>query len=467
MGQIYVEFDNSLDKSSIITPVVASSKDEAGENYRDAKRTDKAQTKVVGILAPLISINNTVIDIDSVINFTLSSEKVLPQLTMTVNDKYKVITNIDKPGVDNEVRIQILPQFENAYKKIDLTFYISKMSVNNNHINIIATYKSPDLMSSHFGSFGSVDTYTLFKTVAAMGRLGFASNISNTNDERYVYSANKSLLTLMEKQIAFATADNIILDYWIDFWDNLNLVDVKDRYNTVDPIEEMKVWSTRQTEEINANTEVTPNETAAILTNHPGQSNSDMFVSDYKIINDTKSNEDGTDCVYSIYEESKHDYRDYLTQDGDVKNDIFTKYEYLGECYGSYNYFMSGAIRQGFLKKMNLEKVEVTLKMPTLALMRGGKVNFIRYVNDDFVEAKKKSLKDAGILDETVNSNIDLSDYEAEITKDGPNYRLDRTVSAQYFINGVRAEFKNNQWKYILTLVRPAIDKPNIINTEE
>ena len=32
MGQIYVEFDNSLDKSSIITPVVASSKDEAGEN---------------------------------------------------------------------------------------------------------------------------------------------------------------------------------------------------------------------------------------------------------------------------------------------------------------------------------------------------------------------------------------------------------------------------------------------------
>ena len=80
MGQIYIEFDNTLEKSSIVTPIIASSKDEAGDAYNDHKRSDKAQTKAVGILAPLISINNTVIDIDCVKSFSLSSEKVLPTL---------------------------------------------------------------------------------------------------------------------------------------------------------------------------------------------------------------------------------------------------------------------------------------------------------------------------------------------------------------------------------------------------
>jgi hypothetical protein len=35
----------------------------------------------------------------------------------------------------------------------------------------------------------------------------------------------------------------VMLDYWVDFWNNLNLVDVWERYTTVEPDENIKVWT--------------------------------------------------------------------------------------------------------------------------------------------------------------------------------------------------------------------------------
>ena len=53
-------------KSNIIVSLLSSSKNEAGDDYKDSGLIDKAQTRVTGILSPLIMINNTVIDFDRV-----------------------------------------------------------------------------------------------------------------------------------------------------------------------------------------------------------------------------------------------------------------------------------------------------------------------------------------------------------------------------------------------------------------
>ena len=103
--------------------LLSSSAAEAGSEYSN-EYTDKAQTMVFGIQVPLIMINSTIIDFDAVQQFVLKSEGVTPELLMIVEDRYKLIENIDKPRHDNEVRVQIIPKFDNAYKKIDLTFYI-------------------------------------------------------------------------------------------------------------------------------------------------------------------------------------------------------------------------------------------------------------------------------------------------------------------------------------------------------
>ena len=117
MSIVTVEFDNTLEKSEITLPLVSSSKSEGGNNYNDDNLTDKAQTSVFGIQVPLIMINHTIIDFDAIHYFNLKSQSRLPELIMTVEDRYELINNIDKPTHDNEVRVQVLPRFDNAYKK--------------------------------------------------------------------------------------------------------------------------------------------------------------------------------------------------------------------------------------------------------------------------------------------------------------------------------------------------------------
>lgn len=466
MSVIRVEYDHNLTKSEIVVPLLSTSAAESDDEYVN-DQTDKAQTKVFGIQVPLIMINNTVIDFDAVQYFSLKSTGVTPELSMTVEDKYQIIENIDKPKTDNEVRIQILPKFDNAYKKIDLTFYISNIKINGSLISLTCLYKVPDLIKSRFKSFGEIDTYTLFDNIAKDSKLGFATNIAKLSDTRYMYCNNKSYIDILNDEIQYSDSTNHILDYWIDFWDSINLADIRERYETIDPDEELQIWVASQIHEVTADVDIEPVKMTATLNTHPALANSELFVKNYDIINHPGgSAAAGSDKVYSIYENNKGEYLDYLLQNGDVNSDIFEKYDYVGETYGDYNYLLSKRIRESYLQKIGLEQIKVTLQSPLLGLMRGHKVNFIRYINDDKLENKMKALEDNDALDRDIEANIPLSDYE--ITEDSSNgkFRLDKTVSGQYLIKSVVFEFKNNEWNYAITLARPPQPQTNILKTE-
>ena len=99
MSIVTLEFDNLLEKSEIVMPLLSSSKNESGDNYSDTGLTDKVQTAVFGIQAPLIMINSTIIDFDAVKYFSLKSKGSLPELIMTVEDRFELVTNIDKPSI--------------------------------------------------------------------------------------------------------------------------------------------------------------------------------------------------------------------------------------------------------------------------------------------------------------------------------------------------------------------------------
>ena len=468
MSIVTLEFDNTLEKSEIIMPLMSSSQNEAGENYNDTNMTDKAQTSVFGIQTPLIMINSIVIDFDAIKYFSIKSVGRLPELVMTVEDRYELINNIDKPSNDNEVRVQILPRFDNAYKKINLTFFISSIQVTGSLLRLTCTYKLSSLISSKFKTFGEIDTYSLFKTVATETQLGFATNITKLSDSRYIYCDNKSYLELMNDEIQYSSANNNIIDYWVDLWDNINLVDIKERYTAIDSDDDMMIWVSGQLHEVTIDTEIEPIKMPAVLTNLPQSNNSELFVKSYSIKNNSGSSiSKGTDKVYGIYEDFNKEYLDYLIQDGDIKKDIFSKYEYIGENYGEYNYMLAKQLRDGFVQKINSETITVTLQSPLLGVMRGHKVNFIRYVNNDRMENKLKTLEEAGIIDRNIESNISLSKYEvAEDTGNGI-YKVDRTVSGQYLILGVNIIYTNNNWEYILTLAKPASTKASILKNEE
>ena len=463
MGKINIKFDNKLKQSDIIVPLTNSSVKESGPSYID-NQPEIQQTLVYGIQAPLIMINRIVVDFNEVIDFNLKSVGPLPSLSMTVRDRFGLINTLDNPNLDNEIRIQILPKFEKAYKKINLTFYISNVRINNDMITVTGLYKLPKLSSSIFKSFGDISMYKLCESIANETGLGFASNISNSNDNRYIYCDNKSYIELLSREITHSSISSSqdklqVLDWWVDMWNNLNLVDIYERYNSTDSDEDMKIWVSNQPYDMKEGDVIVPIQTLAVITNHPSMRNTELFTNKIDIHNKTGAQLiSGTDRVYSVYFDGKFEHFDHMIQDGDVKKDIFTKYEYLGEVYGDYNYLMAEKIRSTFMQKINSESVEVTLNFPLLALIRGNKVNLVKYINDSMLESKKTNLN----KENAINTNDAISnDNDSE-------FKIDESISGQYLITSSNIKYSKGNWEYTLVLNRPNSLKPKILkNVDE
>ena len=470
MALIQVKKDPNIQQSEIIIPLTNSSQDESGNNYRPNQQ-ELQQTLVYGIQSPLIKINNIIVDFVDVLDFDLKNTHVMPEISLTVRDRLKMLASIDRVGLDNELRIQILPKFDNKYKKINLTFYITSVKIDEDIVRIKGIYKSPKFLSSNIKSFGEVDTYTLFENICNETGLGLASNIDkNEVDKRFIYCDNISYQELLDREMKYANSETQVLDYWIDWWNNLVLVDIYERYNAVDKDEDMKVWVAVQQNEVTEGSQIDPVEVPALLQNSPTTQNSELYVKNYKIANKpTAITSQGSDRVYSIYEQEKGEYMDHLIQDGDLKKDIFTKFYYLGESYGTYNYLLAGAKRESFLQKISSnDTIKIYLKTPLLGLMRGKKINFAWYVNDDAIQMSNESYKENKIMNEP-ETPIPLESQETEDidSNDNGKFEMDKTVSGQYLITGCRIKYQNKEWEYELTISRPSSQSQKIIKEDE
>lgn len=470
MSLIEVKFDHSLVQSEIVIPLTHTTKDEGGEAYTENKQ-EVQQTAIYGIQSPLIMVNNIVVDFTDVISFELNCTKVLPSVSMVVRDRYKLITMIDTPSLDNELRVQILPKFEDKYKKINLTFFITSTKCRNGFITIEGSYKLSKFTSSNIKSFGEISTYKLFETIATETGLGFASNIEdNESDKRWVYCDNKSYKDVLTNEIQRSGTDLQICDFWVDWWNNLVLADIYERYNAIDKDEDMQLWISGQNKDISQGVEIQPQQAVATLNNNPNFQHSELFVANYSITNNPGGQlKLGTDHLYSTYEHSKSEYLDYLVQDGDSQKDIFTSYEYLGEVYGEYNYLLAGRKRESFLQKIKSnEMVDITVRTPLLGLMRGNRVNFVWYTNDDFTKNMHKNLEEGEAIESNLDTNIPLSagDNEDDNGMDG-QFTIDKSISGQYLIIGCNMKYHDNTWEYNVKLARPTSAKPKTVIENE
>lgn len=469
MSLIQVKFDSTIEHSEITIPLTNSSQEEAGEAYKQNQQ-EIQQTLIYGIQSPLIMVNNIVVDFSDVLSFELKCTKQLPSVSIVIRDRYKLISMIDTPSLDNELRVQILPKFDDNYRKINLTFYITSTKFKGEFITINGAYKLSAFTSSNIKSFGEISTYKLFETVANETGLGFASNIEdNEADKRWVYCDNKSYNDLLDREIQYSGSDLQICDYWIDWWNNLVVADIYERYNAVDNDGDLQVWVSGQNHEITEGNEIEAQQVIAALNNNPSTKNSELYVKEY-VISNKPGNQMilGTDHLYSTYENTKSEYMDYLIQDGDSEKDIFTKYEYLGEVYGEYNYLLASKKRESFLQKIRSnETIEVSLCTPLLGLMRGNKVNFLWFTNDSSVESMHDNLYDNGATNEA-DTNIPLdAGSEIESTSQNGEFILDKSISGQYLITACVIKYTTEGWNYTLTLSRPTSARPKLISENE
>lgn len=460
MAQIEVKFDHNLKQSAIVMPLnTPDGSSEQGSDPMSGTSTPIKQTAMYGVRVPLVRVGDFVIEFTDIISVVLNGKGHFPTLHLEILDGDGKIRALQNPGSDNEVRLQILPRFENAYKKIDLTFYITRHYEDGKILIFDCIYKVPDLYNSRIKCFGEVSTYKMFESIAHDCKLGFASNVENGDDIRYLYCANQSYVELMDYAIWSSgrsgndIKSKLVYDYWVDFWNNLNFVDIYERYNTVEPDENIQVWmgSASVSADIHSNDDQSFVKTPAVLSNDPSRLGTELYIGAYDTINNSTQVSKGSDRVMSIYNMNDGESLDYLLSDGDQKLDVFTKYEYIGECYSDFNYLLAGACREMMFDKICQQIIEVRLDSPMIGLMRGGKVNLTWYETNSAIFDLQDRI---GVKNSELQSNIPLPDGGDE-PKTGPRFEINKTISGQYYILNSIISYEDNMWSNTLQLVRP------------
>lgn len=466
MGKIYVKFDSTIKQSEIVVPLAETSVEEVGEANYSVNRSGMQQTSVYGVQIPIIQINSIVVAFNDIIYFKLENSDKLPRVTMEVQDRYNLLKNLDTPSSDNKLRVQILPPFDNAYKKINLTFYISSFrSIGSGRISIEGIYNCKELTQKQYKAFGKLSTAQLFEEVAKEAHLGFATNNEEIfHDERYMYCDFKTYQDLMNSELKRGVNDAThVFDWWVDWYNNINYVNVYERYNSIDKDEDMQVWVKSNLTRNLEGEEIQPVKMLAYINNNPLLGGSQLTAKSYEKVNEYGSQVFmGTDKVFTMYEMGCNECKSYLIQDGDVKKDINVQCTYLGEVYGDYNYKFAEACYDSYKQKMGLQTLRVVLGEPLLGLQRGDKVNFAWFINDSGAQFKKENLENAGLVDNNPRV-IPAVQSDNPANGDG-SFQEDTSTSGQYFISGTDIIYSNGNWQYILNLQRPASKQPNSLS---
>lgn len=451
---VILKFDPTIKLPEIKQFFNNPSPEEDPENGDD---TTMQQTKITGILAPLVKVGSTPIPF-SAVSYMKLTDNPYPRITMTIMDKFDLVKTFNHPARDNSLQIQIIPTFDNAYKKINLTFWIENLSFDDGEMYIEAVYYIPKLHNNVLKAYGEITTYEFCEQIAKDLQLGFASNLESTDDKRWIYIPNKKVYDGLDQECNLGGGEKQILSWWIDWWNCLNLVDIYERNNTID--KDLKMWvMPRKFPETETADETQPMLIEAMITN------SDIFrdfpIFAYEYTDDLRLNKI-TDRIVETYKINDMEEDNFVIRDGDVHNDIFTDYEYGGENFGDYKYLRQMYCRDMWLSKVNNSTIKVSLYQPCFGLMKGHKVNFYWYNVNDFTKDTKN--------DENVNSNIDLPSDDERDDNSGIDPKkiddemvLDKQVSGQYYITDsiitYELEGGSYAWRHTFTLSRPEDQK--------
>jgi len=407
------------------------------------------QTNVTGILVPLIRFNNQTIDFQQVKRMTLINGTI-PELRLTFEDYAGVIKSTDTPSPDNVLYLQILPPFDDAYKKICLSFYVTNIKIRGTEITISASYNIPGWYDNKMKPYGLLSTYELFENVANEYGLGFCSNMENSQDERWIYNPNNTPNAFLNKEIEFSGNKEHVFEWWIDLWNNLNLVDVYKEYNEILSDEDMMIWISDSFNDASSPDVVAkPMKRPAVLCNHMNLSVESLFFHNY--VPKLKSGA-GTDINFEVFSMNDLESTSALIQNGDVHKSVIMEYQYGGEVFGDFDYLTQRSARGMFLNKINSQTIEVTLYKPQLGLIKGGHVNVWWFDTNNVVVSD--------IDNSQVESNIPLPD---NIVDGDTTYTINKSVSGQYYISNILFEYNVGKWAITYTLSRPA-DQINRLN---
>lgn len=471
MAQLQVIRDPNINQSPIRATFKAPGESEDPVEAANSG-TEIQQTKVFGVLMPLIALNGIVVDFKDITAFALDYTGTIPRIQFAFSDRNNMFKNLTAPGNDCEFRVQILPPADDTYKKIDLTFMCSDISVNNGMVTGSGEYKLQEFTKSRFKALGQISTYELFDLISTESGLGFATNTEATEDTRYMQCQFESYKDIVDREMpkSGSSADHVF-DWWIDVWNHIILCDIYDRINSDDPEEDMQIWMAANDAAAAMGDDINMVQTLALFTNHPIRENTDLYVEDYDVQTMPASQTRGNGVALSVYEENKKEYIDHYIADGDIERNVFERFEYAGEVYGDYNYLVAEKAREIYMRKIKSEVVVIHVHKPQLGINRGDQLRFVWYDNDAHDSILYDQMEEAGVKKSVDDLGTEigwLKDWDYAHGDDNNPMRVNLQLSGQYTCIGqyIAYDSANQKWDAWLYLSRPASKRPQMFNED-
>lgn len=447
---IEVRFDPTLILPDIKMPIYSEDDEtdprgmEAGS---DGDTTVLKQTKVDGVMVPLVRMCNQTIFFTEIVDMHLYINKV-PRLDIVIEDQLGLIKNLDSPSWDNSLQLQILPPFDGAYKKINLLFYVESVDIRGSIINMSATYRIPNFWDHAMKAYGEITTYEFMENIAREFGLGFASNVTDTDDKRYIYNPMMNAVSLIDHVVSYAhnKTKESIFDWWVDYWNNLVLVDKYTEYKEKVPDDKLQIWTVDNTPSIGGddNTQI-PVKMIAAFNNNPVLINSQLAIDEYI---PEYSSPGVTDQIFDTYSMDNLEQTTTLIENGDANDNLRQLYVYGGEFFGDYDYLARNAAKNMLLAKIDARTIRVSIKIPTLGLVQGGKANLWWYDENNYVTGP---ITEAA--NEEIESNIELPD--SIIMDNVGGWVINKMISGQYYISEMSFRYHTQfQWSQEFLLSR-------------
>jgi hypothetical protein len=233
---------------------------------------------------PYLQIRNLVIQTSDTTKIVLYNDQFLPKIEVYFKDPtFKLIDPL--MPLDDDIISLFIQSSSELLMPIRMDFKITEFNVvkMDSDINYVLTglldvnylYFQP--YNTHLGT-----SYDVLKKMASDAKLGFASNIDNTNDLMMWINPADSNLEFIQQVVRYSyRSDNSFMLSYIDFYYNLNYVDIETALSE-DISDQTGVYYAANLTKVKDET-VTP----LFLTDHPDKINTNTFIQKYNLLNST------------------------------------------------------------------------------------------------------------------------------------------------------------------------------------
>lgn len=412
--------------------------------------TEANPLKVIGVLSPLIAINGIVVPWQDISYFRLESRGVLPEVEFEFRDSKSLFRNVFHPTNENYLQVQILPGHEKC-EKINLLFDLKDL-VLGEVVSGRGSYKCKNFMDSRMVNLSEMSTSDLFLWAQKNTNLGLYMSTS-TADKRNININNKSIYETLTEQVECSEATPTqVLDWWVDFWDCINLQDIYTAVKIPALERDMKIEVSRET----GPGDYRVAEEIFIFTNSPTHESSNLYITGYHFDTDTTTHRSqGTSKMRTVYDVLKKQYVDHYLIDGDSMDDTIN-YEYGGEVRG-YDRVFARECRDFYKTKILGDRLHVYGKRPLLGVTKYRQCRVLWLDNDGRINQSPT----ATIDDQMQNIEPWIRDVVKNIKVDA-NLSANKQVSGQYTIVGVSYIYQNGEWLCDYEMVKDRKTAPKI-----